>query len=219
MIQRTTISILALSLVAFLGGLVGSMQARSQEAAPPEKPPCVDAPRWGGCLGVGPERMAEIEARDPAFRTELDNLRTELAGCRERLAELFNDAESADEDIRAAVELIIDARARLERRVTEHLLLVRSELDPRQQQKLFDILAEGVRGHHGMGWGRGEGRGVGRGGRVGDRPERGDWGDRGAGRGRGHGREPGRGGGWNRARGTTPDGEPQAPRQEPDREE
>ena len=206
MIQRTTISILLLSLVAFLGGLIGSIRAQSQGEAPKGEAAPPDLPPWGRCLGVGPDRMAEIESRDPTFRADLADLRTELAEHRRQLADLFDIADSSDEDIRAAVEQIIETRSRLERRVTEYLLAVRPELTPRQQKKLFEICAEGVRGGHGRGWGRGGGEGGWGGGRGGGRSPGGGVGrgaDRGQGRGHGrgqshgHGRgqRPGRGGG------------------------
>lgn len=191
MIQRTTISILALSLVAFLGGLIGSIRAQSQGEAPKVEAAPPDLPPWGRCLGVGPDRMAEIESRDPTFRADLADLRAELADHRRQLADLFDIADSSDEDIRAAVEQIIETRTRLERRVTDYLLAVRPELTPHQQKRLFEICAEGVRGGHGKGWGWGRGgRGGGEGGWGGGR---GGGRSPGGGAARGAGRGPGRG--------------------------
>ena len=186
MIQRTTVSILVLSLVAFLGGLIGSIRAQSQPEAPKGETAPADPPPWGRCLGISPERMTEIEALDPTFRTDLAQLRAELAERRQNLADLFETADSSDQDIRAAVEQIIETRTLLERRVTEHLLVVRHELNPQQQKKLFDIFAEGVRQGHGRGWGRGHGRGGGRGGWDAWRGRGGRGDDGRQGRGRGH---------------------------------
>jgi hypothetical protein len=152
--------------------------------------------------------MAEIEAEDPTFRADLAELRAELAEHRHRLAGLFESPDSTDEAIRAAVEDIIDTRTRLERRVTDYLLTVRHKLTPGQQERLFNICAEGVRGH-GRPWGRAAGKHGGRGGRGagrsggragwgrGERGSRGGW-DAAEGGSRGRG---GRGGGGHHGRG------------------
>ncbi len=125
-------------------------------------------------MGLGPERMEQIESLDPTFHNEMKELRIQVHELRQQLANLFEAADSSDEDIRAAVERIIEARSTLERRVTEHLLVVRTELTAEQQKRLFDICAEGLRGGPGKGWGRGRGgRGHG-GGRGVDRERRDD---------------------------------------------
>jgi len=193
MIRRTSLSILAMSAVAFLGGLVGSMSARSSQSSPPSTRPAGGRP-LGRCLGISAERMAEIDAKDPTFRDDLARLRAELATRRQALADALESSDSSDEQIRACVERIIETHNALERRVTEYLLIVRYELSPQQRAKLFRLCAEGVRGGHGRGWGMGRARGQGWGRGMG--PDRGHrrGGRMGAGRGRGPGRGPGRGG-------------------------
>ncbi|MHC4234174.1 MAG: Spy/CpxP family protein refolding chaperone, partial [Planctomycetota bacterium] len=176
MIRETSISILAMAVVAFLGGLIGSMSAHSgQEPSVPSAPGPGTRP-LARCLGISARRMAEIDSRDATFKADLASLRAELAARRQALADALESPDSSDDEVRNGVERIIETHNTLERRVTEYLLVVRDELTPQQRTKLFRLCSEGVRGGHGRGWGRGGGRGAGRGRGMG------------GGRGRGHGR-------------------------------
>ena len=198
MIRRASLSILAMSAVAFLGGLVGSMSARSSQSPPPSTRPAGGRP-LGRCLGISTERMAEIDAKDPTFRDDLARLRGELVTRRQALADALESSDSSDEEIRDCVERIIETHNALERRVTEYLLIVRYELSPEQRAKLFRLCAQGVRGGHGRGWGMGRARGQGWG--RGTGPARGHGRGGGMGTGRGRGQGPGHGGGWPQADG------------------
>jgi hypothetical protein len=147
MIKKSTVSILLLSVVAFLGGVVGSISARSGEdrVAPTTQPgPCHPLAQ---CLTLDPERRARIEALDPTFFDDLAALREKLADDRRELAGLLESPESTNDDIRACVERSIETHNRLERRVLEHLLLVRPELTLAEQKRLFQSISERIREH------------------------------------------------------------------------
>lgn len=147
MIKKSTVSILLLSVVAFLGGVVGSLGARSGEdqVAPTTQP----GPRHplADCLNLDPERRTRIEALDPTFFDDLAALREQIANHRRELAGLLESPESTNDEIRACVERSIETHNRLERRVLEHLLLVRPELTLDEQQRLFQSISERIRGH------------------------------------------------------------------------
>ncbi|MCP4251215.1 MAG: hypothetical protein GY778_29615 [bacterium] len=142
----------------------------------------------GRCLGVGPERAAEIERHDPNFADDLARLRNELNQRRQALVDAFQSPDAADDHIRQCVERIIETHSALERRVTEYLLIMRHELTGPEQARLFEVLADGVRRGQSRGWRGGRGqeggaaspRGQGRGNRWGQH--------QGGGRGRGKGR-------------------------------
>ncbi len=150
--KRSSVFILSLTAVAFLGGLVGSLSARSERTEPA---PEVKRPRHllGKCLRLDPERQARIEALDPKFSDDLDALREDLGNHRRELAALLDATESTDDEIRACVEQSIETHNRLERRVLEHLLLVRSELTPDEQKRLFHFISDRIRRHHADGFG------------------------------------------------------------------
>jgi hypothetical protein len=158
MIRRSTVSILLLCGVAFIGGLAASLAARSGEGdVGPTTQPHRRHP-LGGYLKLDPERRARIEALDPTFFDDLATLRKELEAHRRELAGLLDSAESTNDEIRDCVERSIEAHNRLERRVLEHLLTVRAELTPEEQKRLFHSISKQIRGH-GRGFGRHRGPG------------------------------------------------------------
>ncbi len=204
MIRKSTISILLLSAVAFVAGLGGSLAARSggrdsggQDTDPGTRCPGPHGP-LASYLDLGPERRARIESLDPTFADDLAALREARFENRRELVALLESAEAADDEIRACVERGIEVHARFERRVLEHLLIVRPQLTPEEQKRLFRSLSNRIRGH-----GQRFGRHRGPGGEDGGKGWRGDrggsrWGGRqgwrsdgacGTGKQGGHGRD------------------------------
>lgn len=122
-------------------------------------------PNVAGWLSLTPAQQREIEAADPAFREDCRTLRRDSDAAKDALAEALTRDDASDSEIRDGVERTIETHNRLERRVTEHLLKVRSILTPEQRRRLLDISAEQVRqGRCGSGAGRGMGPGRGLGG-------------------------------------------------------
>jgi hypothetical protein len=188
MIRKSTVSILLVSIVAFLGGLAGSLGARSDE--PDKRPDCPPGPHgpMARHLKLPPEVQARIDALDPTFAEDLAALRDERRAQRRELASLLESTESTDDDIRACVEHGIETHNRFERRVLDHLLLVRRELTSDEQKRLFHSISKRMRGR-GRGFGPPRGPG-------GDEADPRSW--KGRHRGRGHrrgddGDRPGRG--------------------------
>ncbi len=145
MIRKSTISILILSCVAFLGGLVGSITAQSKPRAETAATAPVSSHPLQACLKLDADCLWEIDQADPTFNQDLARLRVDLATERQTLAALLESPDSADTDIRACVERSITAHNALERRVTDYLLAVRPKLSACQQKKLFDVVSKEVR--------------------------------------------------------------------------
>ena len=117
-------------------------------------------------LGVATDQRREIFNHDPQFGPDLQKMRDELASQRTALAAALEKPDSPDELITARVEAVLAASNAMERRVTRYLLTVRHHLSADQQQKLFNLCAQGVREGPGWRWrgGRGPGPGPGPGG-------------------------------------------------------
>ena len=123
--------------------------------------------RW---LSLAPEQEKKLEATDPGFQAECRALQQELDTARDELIAALEKDSASDQEILAKVERTIDVDARLERRVIQHLLKVRTQLTPQQCRQLFEVSAEQIRQAPGYGRGHGGppgdrgGRGKGRGG-------------------------------------------------------
>jgi hypothetical protein len=164
-----------LVLAAAAGGFAASraMQADATDRAEPAagKEVMLD---W---LGAPEDQRMRIRRTDPTFITDLRELRADLSAKRAVFAEVLEDPEHSDEDLRKASEAVIAASADLERRVVDHLIKAREHLTAQQRQRLFSLFAEGIREGRG-GWrggprdGRGPGfgsGGMGPGGGMGER--------------------------------------------------
>jgi Spy/CpxP family protein refolding chaperone len=183
MILKSSIAVALVALLAGVGSYVATVSSRQRTESRRAEPACdVRFARW---LSLTPEQQHKIEAADPSFAEESRRLREESDAAREALATILTKDAASDQEILAATERAIEAHARLERRVTEHLLKVRTILTPEQRRRLFELSADQVR--------QGGGRGHGYGG-----PPEGRGGGGGGGRGRGHGRGPAGGGGGSR---------------------
>ncbi len=133
-------------------------------------------PTLGLWLNLTPEQLARCAEVSPGFARERAELETALARERDRLAELFEDRDAADDAILLQVERVIDAHDRLERRVAGYLVALRPLLTDDQRVLLFERCAQGVREASGWRWRHGQrgggppGRGPQAGGRRGQGP-------------------------------------------------
>lgn len=124
--------------------------------------------RW---LSLTSEQEQKLQAADPSFESDRLALHQELDAARDDLIAVLEKDSASDQEILAKVERTIDIDARLERRVVQHLLKVRTQLTPQQRRQLFEVSAEQIRqapgygrGHGGPPSGRGASQGRGRGG-------------------------------------------------------
>ncbi|MBN1511142.1 MAG: periplasmic heavy metal sensor [Phycisphaerae bacterium] len=139
MITKAGMTLMAVAAVVFAGAFLTTVGTTPTPSTNTPMPPLA---RW---LGVDAETAAIIHEQDPAFTEDVTALRRELDSARARLAELFENAEASDEQIRAAVDASIAAHNELERRVSEYLIAVRKHLTPDQQKKLFGLCANEIR--------------------------------------------------------------------------
>jgi Spy/CpxP family protein refolding chaperone len=203
MITKTNAAILAVSLVVGVGSFLTTRPTNGQSTPAPAATtaPTDIVPRWGRLgamaqwLGLTEDQRRQIAQADPSFWGEVMNLRTSMAAERDALARLLEDPKATDQQINDQVDKVISAGNRLERRVVKHLLAVRGQLAPEQQQRLLSLCARGVQ--QGMGWCGGPGGMGPGGGRF-----RGGWGQ-GQGKGPGGGWGQGQGGGRRWGRTTT----------------
>ncbi|MHC4444878.1 MAG: Spy/CpxP family protein refolding chaperone [Planctomycetota bacterium] len=186
------ISLMIISTMVFAGSFAGTVATRSGTTKPAPSKDLSPLSRW---LALDGDQAAKIEALDPNFAEEIGQLRDHLSDARKNLIALFENSQTTDQQLRDQIEQVIEAHNRVERRVTDHLIVVRPQLTPAQQQRLFSLCAENVRycwrqqrwrqgrgcqgdetsngGDHGFGQGKGPGRGHGRGHGAGRGPGRG----------------------------------------------
>lgn len=129
-------------------------------------------------LNVSAGEREELAKHDVNYESDLARLRSQLSERKSDLAATLEKPGSADQAIREGMEAVIAANDALQRRVVEHLLLIRDHLTPAQQQQLLSLCAEGLRQGPRGGWRGGE-RG-GRGGQGGGRGGQGYRGGRGS---------------------------------------
>ena len=136
-------------LAAFLVGgvastLVTSAPSGGPSAEPESKPVgCSQALcRW---LDLTEPEAGAIAEHDPQFSGDMTRLRGEVDAVRQQTIALFEEPGATDGQLRAQIEAWIEARNRLDRRVAEHLLLIRDHLTPGQQRRLFNLCAGQMR--------------------------------------------------------------------------
>ena len=147
------IAILGAFALCTLGSFVGTYAWQSRpDQSPPIEQPSRPADVLGGWLRLMPEQIELIAGVDPTFADESAALEAALEAEREKLAEMFEDADATDEAITQQVETVIAAHDRLERRVAQHLLALRPHLTDEQRSRLFERCAQGIREAGGWRW-------------------------------------------------------------------
>ena len=179
MITKASLGIAVVAALCFGGSFLGTVATRSQTTTAPASAPCSPLARR---LGLNPEQVKVLEARDAQFAEDLWTLREKLEEARLMLATVFEKESATGDEIRAQVEAAIEAHNQLERRVAEYVITMRDHLTPEQQKRLYGLCAKevrecGRRWRHGRGrhrdamnddgsqggWRRGQSRGHGRG--------------------------------------------------------
>jgi Spy/CpxP family protein refolding chaperone len=147
--MKRTITLVALSfLLALFAGFalarVTRPESQSATRAPTSSPVAANEV-LGQWLGLNATQSRQLQQLDASFPKDYSRLRQDLQTRRSELAQAIEDPKSSDALIRGRVDAAIEADHALERRITEHLLTVRQQLTPEQQQRLFSLAAEGIR--------------------------------------------------------------------------
>jgi len=138
-VTRSTMTIVGLvALAVGAGAFLATVQSRAE---PAESPACP----LGEWLRLPTDQCRTVCGADPTFRTESADLARQVGTERLTLADLLEDPATPGPDILAQLDRVTEAHAALERRVAEHLLIIRPLLTPEQQRKLLAFCAEGVR--------------------------------------------------------------------------
>ena len=104
--------------------------------------PDVSIAQW---LALSPQQAQRLQQIDPAFARDVADMAGQLDHARQTLAQLLEHEHATDLQILDQVEHVIDAHNALERRVAEHLVQLRGELEPTQRQRLGRHAADHIR--------------------------------------------------------------------------
>jgi hypothetical protein len=105
-----------------------------------------------GWLQVTPQQQERLGSVDAGFIEDQARLEAALFAERQKLAELFESADSSGEAILQQVERVIEADNTLERRVAKHLVALAPHLTNEQRGRLYGHCAKYVRDAGGCRW-------------------------------------------------------------------
>jgi len=90
-------------------------------------------------LRLTPEQSTQIQQADPNFSTESNLLYEELMNERQILLSVFENPQSTDEELLEQIDNLISTHSRVERKIAEHVLVLRSYLTIEQQKWLIGL--------------------------------------------------------------------------------
>jgi hypothetical protein len=90
-------------------------------------------------LGLNQEQARLLEEKDPDFQADSMNLRHALMAEREKLLSIFENPDSSDNELLKQIENFISTYSSIERRITEHVLVLRPYLTVEQQKWLIGL--------------------------------------------------------------------------------
>ena len=90
-------------------------------------------------LGLNQEQAKLLEEKDPEFEANSMNLRFALMTEREKLLSIFENPNSSDREMLQQIENFISTYSSIERRIAEHVLLLRPYLTVEQQKWLIGL--------------------------------------------------------------------------------
>ena len=107
-----------------------------------------------GCLSQNiiftPEQIPIIDQLDPDFEIKTAALRDLASKEYSHFYLLLTQTNSSDEVIRVQLEILLEIRIKLERRIVQHIIRIRSILSPKQQKNLAGLCGS-CRGSQGIG--------------------------------------------------------------------
>jgi hypothetical protein len=95
--------------------------------------------RLANRLRLTPEQLTQIQQADPNFATVSNLLYEELINERLNLLSVFENPQSSDEELLEQIENLISTHSRVERKIAEHVLILRSYLTVEQQKWLIGL--------------------------------------------------------------------------------
>lgn len=98
-----------------------------------------------GRLRLTQEQAAWIGQQDPNFDAQCVVLRDRLYEAHTNLVASLENAQSTDQELTTKVDALIDAHNALERRVAQHIVLLRPQLTQRQLDQLCELCRGGAR--------------------------------------------------------------------------
>ncbi len=90
-------------------------------------------------LRLTAEQVTQIQKADPNFETESNILYEELTNERQKLLSVFENLQSSDEQLLEQLENMILTHSKVERKIAEHVMVLRSFLTIEQQKWLIGL--------------------------------------------------------------------------------
>jgi len=90
-------------------------------------------------LGLNQEQARLLVEKDPDFEADSINLRNALMTEREKLLSMFENPNSGDDELLQQIEKLILMHSSIERRIAEHVLVLRPYLTVEQQKWLIGL--------------------------------------------------------------------------------
>ena len=90
-------------------------------------------------LRLTSEQVILLQENDPNFESESINLYNELMAERQKLLSVFENPQSSDEELLEQIDSLISTHSRIERRIAEHVLILRPYLTVEQQRWLIGL--------------------------------------------------------------------------------
>ena len=90
-------------------------------------------------LGLNQEQAKLLQEKDPDFEANSMNLRFALMTEREKLLSIFENPDSSDDELLQQIENFIATYSSIERRIAEHVLVLRPYLTVEQQKWLIGL--------------------------------------------------------------------------------
>jgi hypothetical protein len=90
-------------------------------------------------LNLTDEQIQITREQDPNFESDLIQLRNILLTERAKLVQVFEDAQTDNEQLLEQIDKMISAHSQIERRIARHLLVLRQHLNAEQQKWLIGL--------------------------------------------------------------------------------
>lgn len=98
-------------------------------------------------LGLTEEQIQITREQDPDFEADLAQLRNTLLAERETLLNMFEDPQIENETLLEQINQLISSHSQVERRLAQHLLILRPHLNVEQQKWLIGLCKHRGRGY------------------------------------------------------------------------
>ena len=95
--------------------------------------------RLANRLSLTSEQITVLQEKDPNFESESIDLYENLMAERQKLLSAFENPQSSDSELLQQLDSFISTHSRIERRIAEHVLLLRPYLTVEQQQWLIGL--------------------------------------------------------------------------------